>query len=702
MNRLALLPPIEPLETRITPAAVAVVELSALTGVDGFQINGEALDSSSLFSVSGAGDVNGDGFGDIIIGIRFADPNGSNSGASYVVFGRAGGFAANLELSALNGSDGFQINGEAAGDNSGDSVSEAGDVNGDGFDDLLIGAFGADPNASGSGASYVVFGRGGFAANLELSTLDGSNGFQINGETAGDRAGLSASGAGDVNGDGFDDLIIGALFADPNGSSSGAGYVVFGKADGFAATLELSTLNGSNGFQINGEAADDESGGSVSGAGDVNGDGFDDLIIGARLADPNGANSGASYVVFGQAGSFGAVLELSALDGSNGFQINGEAAGDLAGRKVSKAGDVNGDGFDDLLIAKYRATPDDSGTSYVVFGRGTADVVVAANGKSATFTGWDGDRVTIKTSRGTLDAAQFKLSSPNPLTGGAHLIYADFSTATNGGEFTKANLSFTAKRGPTGGDGLVNVGTIDARGTDLGKVSVDGDLQQIDGGVTALTVYSLGLAADAEVKGGPLTSELGTVGALTVKTTASRVTLAAITFGAIKALNLDGVTIYAEGFAATKASEATALKSLTVAGDVRDSQFLLGRAFSSAAVLNPDVRVGAVKVGGNWIASDLIVGVRPGDDGIYATGDANESAPTTGSALVSRIASIVIKGAVLGTAEDVRDGFGFAAQEIGSFTLGKAKLPLTKKPGNDLTPFVLALTGDVRVREGAV
>jgi hypothetical protein len=146
----------------------------------------------------------------------------------------------------------------------------------------------------------VVFGKaGGFDANLELSSLDGSNGFEISGKNTGDQSGYSVSSAGDVNGDGFDDLIIGAYRANQNGS--GASYVVFGKAGGFDANLELSSLDGSNGFEISGESNGDASGFSVSSAGDVNGDGFDDLIIGASGADPNGKYSGASYVVFGQA-----------------------------------------------------------------------------------------------------------------------------------------------------------------------------------------------------------------------------------------------------------------------------------------------------------------------------------------------------------------------------------------------------------------
>ncbi len=344
---------------------------SALNGSNGFRINGIATFDFSGRSVSSAGDVNGDGIDDLIIGATDADPNGSYSGQSYVVFGSRSGFAADLNLSTLNGSNGFRINGIAAGDSSGRSVSSAGDVNGDGIDDLIIGANGAAPNGTRSGQSYVVFSsRSGFGSALNLSTLNGSNGFRINGIAANDYSGRSVSSAGDVNGDGLADLIIGAARAAPNGSYSGQSYVVFGSRSGFVPDFNLSALNGSNGFRINGIAADDRSGGSVSSAGDVNGDGIGDLIIGAARADPNGSASGQSYVVFGSRSGFGADLNLSTLNGSNGFRINGIAASDFSGGSVSSAGDVNGDGIDDLIIGATSADPNgsSSGQSYVVFG----------------------------------------------------------------------------------------------------------------------------------------------------------------------------------------------------------------------------------------------------------------------------------------------------------------------------------------------
>ena len=155
---------------------------------------------------------------------------------------RQSGFASNVELSALDGTDGFRINGDAEGDQSGSSVASAGDVNGDGFADLIVGAPGADTNHINSGASFVVFGKqSGFASNVKLSALDGTDGFKINGEAEGDQSGSSVASAGDVNGDGFADLIVGAARADPNGSGSGASYVIYGRATG---SLDHSGTNG--------------------------------------------------------------------------------------------------------------------------------------------------------------------------------------------------------------------------------------------------------------------------------------------------------------------------------------------------------------------------------------------------------------------------------------------------------------------------
>ncbi|MGE0860544.1 MAG: beta strand repeat-containing protein [Gammaproteobacteria bacterium] len=352
--------------------AAGALALATLDGVSGLRLDGGAAGDASGRAVAGAGDVNGDGFDDLLIGARGASPIGIASGSSYVVFGKVGGFAPIIDLDTLDGASGFRLDGAAGGDLSGHSVSAAGDVNGDGFDDVLIGAHFADPNGEQSGASYLVFGRAaGFAATLNLGTLDGTNGFRLDGVAPADNAGIAVGGAGDFNGDGFDDLLIGAQGADPRGGYSGAAFLVFGRANGFPAALQLASLDGVNGVRLDGVAPVDLTGIAVSAAGDINGDGFDDLLIGARGADFGGTYAGASYVVFGRAGSLPATFDLASLDGTNGFRVDGANTGDTSGHALDALGDVNGDGFDDLLVGAFAATPNGtrSGSSYVVFGQ---------------------------------------------------------------------------------------------------------------------------------------------------------------------------------------------------------------------------------------------------------------------------------------------------------------------------------------------
>ena len=242
-----------------------------------------------------------------------------------MVFGDPGGFGGALDLAALDGTNGFRLDGIDEDDSRARSVSGAGDVNGDGFADLIVGAPDADPGGETMPvrATWCSATR---AASVARSTSPPSTAPTASASMAStpyDVSGFSVSGAGDVNGDGFADLIVGAPIADPGGrNDAGESYVVFGDPGGFGGALDLAALDGTNGFRLDGIDPSDHSGFSVSGAGDVNGDGFADLIVGCS---PTGgaSDAGESYVVFGDPGGFGGALDLAALDGTNGFRLDG-------------------------------------------------------------------------------------------------------------------------------------------------------------------------------------------------------------------------------------------------------------------------------------------------------------------------------------------------------------------------------------------
>jgi hypothetical protein len=336
---------------------------------------GVAAGDRSGSSIAGAGDVNGDGYDDIVIGAYRASPNGkSGAGASYLVFGGPT-MPANLSLVDAD----VVLNGMTTGDVSGISVAGAGDVNGDGYDDILIGAYYADPGGnSEAGVSYLIYGGSTLPAIIELATAN----VTLSGAAAGDYSGVSVAGAGDVNGDGYDDILIGAYKADSTGnSSSGASYLVYGGLD-LPTSLSLTDAD----VIFNGVAVNEWSGHSVAGAGDVNGDGYDDIIIGAIWADVGASTkAGASYLVYGGPG-LSASISLAGAD----VILGGVATNDLSGGAVARAGDVNNDGYDDILIGATGSSPGgnaSAGTSYLVYGGPALPVHLVLSDADAIFNG---------------------------------------------------------------------------------------------------------------------------------------------------------------------------------------------------------------------------------------------------------------------------------------------------------------------------
>ncbi len=347
------------------------IDLTSLAASDGFIIQSFLARDYAGYSVSSAGDINGDGFADLIVGAYRGDYGGIDAGEAYVIFGKAGATRANIGLPSLAPSDGFIILGDDAGDRAGFSVSSAGDINGDGFADLIVGALRGDNGGIDAGEAYVIFGKAGATrTSIDLTSLAASDGFIIQGDAADDRAGFSVSSAGDINGDGFADLIVGAPGGDNGGIDAGEAYVIFGRAGANRTNIDLTTLAASDGFIIVGDDTGDRAGGSVSSAGDINGDGFADLIVGASRGDNGGIDAGEAYVIFGKAGATRANIDLTALAASDGFIIQGDAAGDWAGLSVASAGDINGDGFADLIVgAPYGDNGGtNAGEAYVIYG----------------------------------------------------------------------------------------------------------------------------------------------------------------------------------------------------------------------------------------------------------------------------------------------------------------------------------------------
>jgi hypothetical protein len=316
------------------------------TGMDNVAdvtLTGAAFEDGFGHAVAGAGDVNGDGFSDVIVGASGNDAVGEDAGRADIYFGGV----------SMDPTADLTLTGVAAGDFFGNAVATAGDVNGDGYSDVIVGAETNDDGGIDAGRAYLYFGG---------ATVDNIADVIFTGATLGDNFGVSVASGGDVNGDGYGDVLVGAILNDAGGNAAGRAYLYLNSLTGTDIADERFTA----------EAVGDFFGGAVAAAGDVNGDGLDDVIVGAYLNDAGGTDAGRAYIYFSG----------TAMNNTPEVTLTGEAAVDVFGGAVAAAGDVNGDGFSDVIVGAQLndAAGSNAGRAYIYFGgasmNNTADVTL--------------------------------------------------------------------------------------------------------------------------------------------------------------------------------------------------------------------------------------------------------------------------------------------------------------------------------------
>ncbi|MCS7220177.1 MAG: integrin alpha [Anaerolineae bacterium] len=487
----------------VLAAGVVVADYAPDTSLEGASASfwGEALDDAGGADVAGAGDVNGDGYADFLITAPGRDAGALDAGEVYLFLGRASGWSQDTRLSAASAS----FRGERAGDAAGNSAAGVGDVNGDGLEDFLIGAPSNDEAGLEAGQAYLFLGRAqGWTSGISLALADAS----FLGENPGDGAGLDVSPAGDVNGDGLADFLISAPHY--NGAA-GKVYLILGRSAGWARDVSLANADAS----FVGEYPGDLAGQSVAAAGDVNGDGLGDFLIGASSNNEASSSAGKVYLILGRTTGWAANVSLARADVS----FLGSIRDELVGFPVAGAGDVNGDGLDDFLVGAIGFgdgvnAPEGAGKVYLILGRsggwGASQSLAAI--AAGSFVGedyYDGAGWSLA-GGGDVNGDgrdDFLIGAPDNWEAGegfgqVYLILGKASGWAQNVSLRGADASFWGERtGSRAGSSLAMVGDVDGDGFDDFMIGAEEDHESDDGAGQAyllLSAYGTGVASQTQ------------------------------------------------------------------------------------------------------------------------------------------------------------------------------------------------------------
>jgi hypothetical protein len=351
------------------------IDLKTLAASDGFSIWGIAKEDRAGTAVAAIGDINGDGYQDIGIGGSYASRNSlAGCGVAFVVYGGAS-FPSVLDLSLLTATQGFQLVGGRTSGGFGISMAKAGDFDKDGIDDFIIGAP-KDGNLP-QGNAYIILGNKNtpFPVTINMIAFPVTHGLiTVTSNKKDDQFGYSVAYAGDFNGDGNSDIIIGANYFDPSKATSNAGaaFVIYGSASNVAgSTIVVNTMTSTQGVAIYAGSALYHIGDSVSGGGDIDKDGYDDVVVGGTQLPQVGSPTGIAYVIKGGP-NLPTIWGGSSWQSSYGFIINGFNGLSQLGYSVDNSGDINGDGVADILVSAPGTSFNgvtNSGATYVIFGQ---------------------------------------------------------------------------------------------------------------------------------------------------------------------------------------------------------------------------------------------------------------------------------------------------------------------------------------------